>query len=93
MRAAILAGSFTHPHSCSQCKTEFDATFVECVDLTDGSCDGNAKLELFVVSEKFQGVPLLKRHRMVNAALEEYMPRIHALTMKTWTPEQYETKK
>jgi len=69
------------------------ATFVECIDLTDGSCDGNAKLELIVVSDQFEGVPLLQRHRKVNTALEEYMPQIHALTIKAWTPTQYETKK
>lgn len=76
-----------------QCKTELAATFVECQDHTDGSCDGNAKLELIVVSEQFDGVPLLKRHRQVNTALDEYMPQIHALTIKAWTPAQYETKK
>jgi len=46
-----------------------------------------------VVSDKFEGVPLLKRHRMVNDVLVEEMKLIHALTMKTWTPAQYESKK
>jgi stress-induced morphogen len=77
----------------AKCKSDLGATFVECVDLTDGSCDGNAKLELVVVSEKFEGVPLLKRHRTVNTALEDLMPQIHALTIKAWTPAQYESKK
>ena len=79
----------------SQCRTEFRAQHVECVDLNaDGSdCDGNAKLELLVVSSQFDGIPLLQRHRKVNAALEEFMPKIHALTIKAWTPTQYEAKK
>ena len=66
---------------------------MECIDNSDGLCDGGAKLELIVVSATFDGVPLLKRHRMVNDCLSELMPQIHALSMKTWTPAQYESKK
>ena len=36
---------------------------------------------------------LLERHRLVNDTLAELMPQIHAFSMKTWTPEQYEKKK
>jgi stress-induced morphogen len=73
--------------------TELQAAFVECNDNSDGSCGGGAKLELVVVSEKFEGLALLKRHRLVNDCLAEFMPQIHAITMKTWTPQQYESKK
>mmetsp|Transcript_4630 Transcript_4630/g.6427 ORF Transcript_4630/g.6427 Transcript_4630/m.6427 type:complete len:88 (-) Transcript_4630:166-429(-) len=73
--------------------TEFEATFVECIDFSDGQCDGGAKLELKVVSAKFEGVPLLKRHRLVNSCLANEMDQIHALTIKAWTPAQYEKKK
>lgn len=73
---------------------ELQAEHVACTDISGGSsCDGGYKLELIVVSPKFDGVPLLKRHRMVNDLLKEEMNRIHALTMKTWTPAQYESKK
>ena len=77
-----------------QCLTELEAEHVECTDLSDGSCDG-AKIELLVVSKKFDGVPLLKRHQMVNNlfAVELSSNQIHALTMKTWTPKQYAAKK
>lgn len=77
--------------TCYQCESTLEATFVECVDVSGGGCEG-AKLELIVVSPKFAGMPLLKRHRAVNDALAEFMPQIHALTMKTWTPEQYQEK-
>lgn len=50
-------------------------------------------MELIVVSPRFEGVPLLKRHRMVNEIVKEEMDKIHALTMKTWTPAQYESRK
>jgi len=43
-----------------------------------------------IVSEQFEGKRLLERHRMVNAALEEEMKEIHALSIKkTVTPEQW----
>lgn len=78
----------------SQCTTELSATHVACLDQTAGnSCDGGAKLELHVVSAEFEGVPLLKRHRRVNEVLAEFMEQIHAITIKAWTPAQYEAKK
>ena len=77
---------------CWQISQEFSPVHYECTDFSDDACDG-AKLEVVVVSEKFVGVPLIKRHRMVNAAVGDYMNEIHALTIKAWTPEQYEKKK
>jgi stress-induced morphogen len=67
---------------------------VECVDHNAGGqeCDGNAKLDLVVVSHLFEGLPLLKRHRLVNDCLAGLMPKIHALSMKTMTPLQYDAK-
>jgi len=46
-----------------------------------------------VVSNTFSGMKLLDRQRAVHLAIKEYMPRIHALTIKAWTMEQYEEKK
>ena len=57
------------------------------------SCDGNAKLEVIIVSDKFEKISLLQRHRMVNECVAEYMSQIHALSIKAWTVQQYETKK
>lgn len=43
-----------------------------------------------IVSEQFEGKRLLERHRMVNAALEEEMKQIHALSIKkAVTPDQW----
>mmetsp|Transcript_18661 Transcript_18661/g.24035 ORF Transcript_18661/g.24035 Transcript_18661/m.24035 type:complete len:90 (+) Transcript_18661:156-425(+) len=76
-----------------KCLAELSPTHVECIDQTIGnSCDGGAKLELHVVSAVFDGVPLLKRHRQVNEVIAEFMPQIHAITIKAWTPAQYEAK-
>uniref|UniRef100_A0A182NUR9 dolichyl-P-Glc:Man9GlcNAc2-PP-dolichol alpha-1,3-glucosyltransferase n=1 Tax=Anopheles dirus TaxID=7168 RepID=A0A182NUR9_9DIPT len=58
----------------------------EVVDESDG-CGG--KFRVVVVSTQFQGKPLLQRHRLVNAALEEELKTIHAFSQKTYTPEQW----
>ena len=38
-------------------------------------------------------MPLLERQRTVIVIIAEEMAKIHAFTMKTWTPQQYEKKK
>mmetsp|Transcript_33014 Transcript_33014/g.53393 ORF Transcript_33014/g.53393 Transcript_33014/m.53393 type:complete len:99 (+) Transcript_33014:54-350(+) len=58
---------------------------------TSGGC-GSA-FELYLVSKEFDGVSLLERHRMVQNLLKEEIKQIHALSMKTWTPEQWSKKK
>ncbi|CAG7860455.1 unnamed protein product [Brassica rapa] len=52
------------------------------------SCGASFAVE--IVSEEFEGKRLLERHRMVNAALEEEMKEIHALSIKkAHTPQQW----
>lgn len=36
------------------------------------------------------GKPLLARHRAVNAAIADEIKKIHAITLKTYTPQQWE---
>merc|ERR1719499_1142466 len=43
-----------------------------------------------VVSDKFDGVKLLDRHRQVQGLLEKF--DLHAISMKTWTPAQHKKK-
>ncbi|XP_055954017.1 bolA-like protein 2 [Argiope bruennichi] len=69
---------------------ELEATFVSVEDMSDGC---GAKFNAIVVTPKFEGVPLLQRHRMVNEVLKEEMNSIHAFTQKTLTPEQWEKQK
>jgi acid stress-induced BolA-like protein IbaG/YrbA len=44
--------------------------------------------EAVIISEAFAGKSLLQRQRMVYSALGERMKNIHALSMKTLTPDQ-----
>ena len=48
---------------------------------------------LTIVSSQFNGKPLIARHRMVNTLLaEELQNDIHALTMLTLTPEEWQQR-
>lgn len=45
---------------------------------------------VLVVSSQFDGLPLIKRHRLVNAALKDELSNcIHALAIQAKTPEQW----
>mmetsp|Transcript_10803 Transcript_10803/g.31992 ORF Transcript_10803/g.31992 Transcript_10803/m.31992 type:complete len:85 (+) Transcript_10803:228-482(+) len=76
----------------SKCASHFDAEHCEVQDHSDGC---GAKLEIVVVSASFDKVPLLQRHRRVQGLLKDegLMDSIHAVTIKAWTPDQWETKK
>lgn len=49
--------------------------------------------EAVIVSSKFAGVNRVKQHQMVYAAVTEEMNSnvIHALSLKTYTPESWQT--
>ena len=70
---------------------EFSPEHLEVNDITAEKCD--TSFNVIIVSEKFTGKPLLQRHRMVNSCLEEELKSIHAFTMKTLTPEQWQKQK
>ena len=48
--------------------------------------------EAVVVSSAFEGKPVLKQHRLVYAALGDRFDTeaVHALSLKTYTPRQWE---
>lgn len=53
--------------------------------------DAETHFSAVIVSALFRGQPLVERHRAVYAALgEELKGAIHAWTMKTLTPEEWE---
>ncbi|XP_024892446.1 bolA-like protein 2 isoform X2 [Temnothorax curvispinosus] len=66
------------------------ASHVEVVDQSDGC---GAKFSVVVVSDLFQGKPSLLRHRLVYGVLEEELKTIHAISLTTFTPEQWEKTK
>ena len=46
--------------------------------------------DVIIVSDAFEGLNTLKRHRMVNELLKEQIAELHAFSQKTYTPQQYE---
>ena len=53
---------------------------------------GGDHFEALVVSDSFEGKSLVQRHQMIYQALGDAMRvRVHALTLKTLTPTQYQT--
>ncbi len=63
-------------------------TYVEAVDLT-GTQD---HWQVLVVSPAFQGKMMVEQQRMIMDLLKAEIAteEVHALTMKTYTPEQYQ---
>ena len=48
--------------------------------------------KIVVVSETFEGQMLLKRHRLVQGVLQKEITRIKALSLHTFTPEEWSTR-
>jgi BolA protein len=52
---------------------------------------GSGHYDAIIVSENFAGKTMMQQHRMVYAALADQMQTtIHALALKTYTPEQWQ---
>ncbi|XP_010444408.1 PREDICTED: protein BOLA2-like [Camelina sativa] len=67
--------------------SKLNPVHLEVID-TSGGCGASFVVE--IVSEQFEEKRLLERHRIINAALEEEMKEIHALSIKkAQTPQQW----
>jgi len=50
--------------------------------------------EALIVSTEFEGKSLIDRHKLVYSVLGDAMKeKIHALSLKTFTPEQWDSQK
>ena len=59
------------------------------VIVRDPMNDG-AHLEAAVISASFEGMPLVKQHRLVMKSLNDaFASDLHALSLKTYTPEKW----
>lgn len=59
------------------------------VYVLDPMCDGK-HLQAIVISPLFAGVPLVKQHQMVTKPLQDgFAGSLHALGLKTFTPEKW----
>jgi len=59
----------------------------------DPNQDGE-HFEALVIAEEFTGLSLVKQHQLVmNALKEEFKEKVHALALKTFSPEKWALKK
>ncbi len=49
----------------------------------------DSHFKVTIVSEDFDDLILIKRHRLVNSALQEEIPQIHVLALHTLTPSEW----
>ena len=54
--------------------------------------DSESHFKVTIVSEDFNELMLIKRHRMVNKALEQELKIIHALALHTMTPDEWSSR-
>ena len=58
-----------------------------------GARDGKGHFRALVVSDRFEGLNRVQAQRLVYASLEaEFETTIHALALRTLTPEQWKTQ-
>jgi len=79
-----------------QLQTAFTTTYLEVIDESHqhmghrGAREGGGHFAVTIVSPQFSNQPLIQRHRMVYAALNELMNTvIHALSIQAQTPEEF----
>ena len=70
----------------------------ETLDIEDDSAShagharagGGGHFNVIIISDKFSGLNLIKRHRLVYDAVADIMnTEIHALSMKTYSPDEF----
>lgn len=63
-------------------------------DFIEVKGEDGAHFEALIVSADFENKPLIQQHKIVYAALGEHMKaNIHALSMRTLTPAQWQQNK
>lgn len=72
----------------------FNPTHLEVLN-ESGNHSGNrtdSHFKIVVVSDDFEGISLINRHRKVNELFKEELKEIHALAMHTYTPGEWSKK-
>lgn len=79
-------------HITQKIETDMAPVFLEVVNeshmhnVPEGS---ESHFKITVASDKFEGLSLIKRHRMMNELLKDEIGQIHALALHTLTPDQW----
>lgn len=77
-------------------RERLDAAYVEVIDESHlhaghpGAASGGGHFRAVIVTSRFEGLSLVQAQRLVYESLEDEMQReIHALSMKTFTPDEW----
>jgi len=78
--------------SPEEIKTTLEKALPEATIAVQDLTGGGDHFQVVVVSSSFEGKGLVDQHQMVYGALRESLgnERIHALSLKTYTPEQWQ---
>ncbi|RDB19629.1 putative bolA-like protein C8C9.11 [Hypsizygus marmoreus] len=63
---------------------------VDHLEITDQSSGCGESYSIVLVSEAFEGLSTLKKHRLINELLKAEIAQMHAFSQKTFTPIQYQ---
>ena len=77
-----------------QLQTELSPSHLEVINEShhhSGSAS-DSHFKLIVVSDYFNDLKLIERHRFINQLFKEEMTHIHALAMHTYTPDEWQMK-
>lgn len=79
----------------AEVKKRIEDGLTECSAFVNEFSGGTDHYSVIVVTKDFDGLPLIKRHRLVMDlfAPEFVTGEVHALTIKAFTPTQWETEK
>ena len=67
-------------------KAGLDASRVEVT--AEGSGCGQ-KLQILVVAKDFEGLTMIKQHRLVNTVAKDELAKVHAFNVKTYSPAKW----
>lgn len=78
--------------SPEEIKSTLEKALPDSMIRVDDLTGGGDHFQVWVISQSFEGKSLVDQHQMVHGALREALgsERIHALALKTYTPEQWE---
>lgn len=74
--------------------TGFNPVFLDVVDESHKhsfKSDVPTHLKIVVVSLEFEGMPLLRRHRMVNDKIKLFVSGMRAVSLSTLAPSEWES--
>jgi BolA protein len=75
--------------------SEFDTDFLQVENeshMHNVAPGSESHFKVTIVSNSFNDQMLIKRHRMVNSALQQEIQQIHALALHTLTPQEWRAR-